>query len=94
MTHLINLPPEILRHIVSYLNPPKLSKDALAVFQGRNVEPLSTKFLQIPEDAEDLDLTAFQLMRTCKSLGSFILEVMWEVETKNYTPHQLDKVVF
>lgn len=23
-----------------------------------------------------------------------MLEVMWEVETRNYTPHQLDKVVF
>ncbi|KAK5312431.1 hypothetical protein LTR70_008201 [Exophiala xenobiotica] len=94
MARLTTLPPEILRDIVSHLNPPKLSKDALTVFQARNVEPLSTGFLQIPEDAEDLDLSAFQPMRTCKSLRDFVLDVMWDADTTNYTPHQLDKLVY
>lgn len=94
MARLTTLPPEILRDIISHLNPPKLSKDAFTVFQARNVEPLSTALLQIPEDAEDLDLSAFQLMRTCKSLHGFILDVMWDADTTNYTPHQLEKLVF
>jgi len=94
MARLTTLPPEILREIVKHLNPPKLSKDALTVFQARNIKPSSKGLFQILEDAEDLDLSAFQLMRTCKSLRDFVLDVMWDADTTNYTPHQLDKLVF
>jgi len=94
MDRLTNLPPEILRHITKYLKIPSLSKEKLAVFEKPNDELPLSKLLEIPSAAEELDLSAFQLLRTSKSMRNIMLDILWDVETTKFTTHQLDKLVY
>jgi len=96
---LINLPTDILREIVSYLHPPKLSKNELALFNTRitppNAKRTSYNTVFAPcEAAETIDLSCFQLMRTCKALRNEMLTLLWGTYAPALSTTGLEELMF
>lgn len=94
MTGLTGLPPELLHHIISYLNPPKLRSDEASMFLSRSRDLTVAEFLCILEAAEELDLSIFSLTRTCKYMRSVALDIMWQDEVAAWHPEEKGKMVF